>query len=152
MTKVQSVLDAFSGVTTIVNSINAKVIGLDDLIQKMDDSKNKGLSSLDKTIQPLIDSNVKKYKRLQDLLDDLTNQKTFVLGEYQMDLDEYLTNNLQSRYDRSQYITLKNDIDAFKTKFYASTNQLNCSNILSTTDVSTALLSRINTMKSLVSS
>ena len=152
MAKVQSVLDAFSGVTAIVNSINAKITGLDDLIQKMDTTKTNGLNTLDKTIQTLIDSNVKRYKKLQTLADELTNQKAYVIGEYQMDLDEYLTNNLQNRYNRTQYLTLKADVESFRSMYYTSTNQLNCSNILSTTDTSASLLTRIAAMNATVNS
>ncbi len=135
MAKVQSVLDAFSGVETTVNKINAKVTGLDDLIKKMEDTKLKGLNGLDKTLQPLIAANIKTYKRLQNLSDELTKQKMYVVGEYQLDFDEYLTNNLQSRYNRSQFLALKDEVNSFKAKFYTTTNQLNCSSILSATDI-----------------
>gem|GEM_PF-2512520 len=135
MATVQSVLDAFSGVETTVNKINAKVTGLDELIQKMEDTKTKGLANLDKTLQPLVDTNVRIYKKLQNLIDELTKQKTFVVGEYEMDIDEYLNNNLQSRYNRSQFLALKDEVNSFKAKFYTTTNQLNCSSILSATDI-----------------
>jgi hypothetical protein len=69
-----------------------------------------------------------------------------------MDFDEYLTKNLQTRYDRSQYLALKDQINSFKAKFYTTTNQLNCSNILSPTDESAALLAKINSMKTAVNS
>jgi len=152
MATVQSVLDAFSGVETTVNKINAKVTGLDELIQKMEDTKTKGLANLDKTLQPLVDTNVRIYKKLQNLIDELTKQKTFVVGEYEMDIDEYLNNNLQSRYNRSQFLALKDEVNSFKAKFYTTTNQLNCSSILSATDIWTALSGKIATMKTLVDS
>jgi hypothetical protein len=152
MAKVQSVLDAFSGVDTMVNAINAKVTGLDDLMQKIDTAKTDGLANLDKTIQLLIDKNVKIYKKLTTLSDELTQQKTFVVGEYQMDLDEYMTDNLQSRYNRTQYLALQNDVNTFKSTFYTTNNQLNCSSILGTTDASMSLLTRINAMSAAVSS
>jgi DNA repair exonuclease SbcCD ATPase subunit len=152
MAKVQSILATFAEVETNVTKINSKVVGLDDLLKKMEETKSKGLANLDKTIQPLIDSNIKKYKKLQNLFDEMTKQKMYVVGQYQMDLDEFLTNNLQSRYNRSQFTTLKNDIANYKAKYYTKTNQLNCSSILSTVDEGTALLTRINTMKIAVGS
>ena len=152
MAKVQGVITAFSWVELIINIINAKITGLDNLIQKMEDAKNKWLDNLDKALQPLIDANSKKYKKLQTLVDELTQQKTYVVGQYQMDFDEYLTKNLQTRYDRSQYLALKDQINSFKAKFYTTTNQLNCSNILSPTDESAALLAKINSMKTAVNS
>lgn len=152
MAKVNSILAIFSELETTVTKINTKITGLDELIAKMEESKNKWLVNLDKTLQPMIDSNIKKYKKLQTLANELSLQKTFVVGQFQMDLDEYLTNNLQARYNRSQFVTLKNDIAKYKTKYYTTTSQLNCSNILSTTDESTALLSRINAMKAIANS
>jgi archaellum component FlaC len=152
MTKIQSVLAAFSGVETVVNKINSKVTGLDELIKKIETTKISGLISLDKTMQTLVESNIKKYKKLQTLSDELTKQKTYVVGQYQMDLDEYVTNNLQSRYNRSQFVALKNDIAAYKAKYYTVSSQLNCTNLLSTTDESAALLARIHAMKLVVDS
>ncbi|MCX6824953.1 MAG: peptidoglycan-binding domain-containing protein [candidate division SR1 bacterium] len=152
MAKIQSVLTAFSGVTAGVNSINAKITGLGDFIQKMDDSKNKGLISLDRTIQTVIDSNVKKYKKLQNLSDDLEQQKSSLVGQYQMDLDGYLSSNLQTRYNRSQLLSLQNDINTFKAKYYTEAKQLNCSNLLSLTDESPQLLTRITAMKAMIDS
>lgn len=69
-----------------------------------------------------------------------------------MDFDEYLTNNLQSRYNRTQFVALKNDVEKFKAKYYTNTNQLNCSSVLSTTDESAALLARITAMSTAVGS
>jgi len=125
---------------------------LDDVINKIDDLKNKGLTNLDKIIQPLIDSKVKMYKKLQSLATELTQQKSYVVGEYQMDIDEYMTNNLQARYNRSQYLALKAEVDNFKSMYYTTTNQLNCSSILSATDMGTSLLAKITTMNAAVSS
>ena len=110
------------------------------------------MTNLDKSLQSLIDTNTKKYKRLQTLSDELTKQKLFVAGQYQMDFDEYLTNNLQNRYNRAQFLALKNDVEKFKTKYYTSVNQLNCSSVLSTTDESAVLSARITTMKAIVGS
>jgi|GEM_PF-1117509 len=108
--------------------------------------------NLNKALQPYIDTNIKKYKKLQNLANELSLQKTFVVGQFQMDLDEYLTNNLQTRYNRSKFVALKNDVATYKAKYYTNTSQINCSNILSTTDDSVALLTRINVMKALVNS
>ena len=110
------------------------------------------MSNLDKTIQSLIATNIKKYKKLQNLSGELTQQKMFVMGQFQMDLDEYLTNNLQSRYDRTQYLTLKTEVDNFRKIYYTTNDQLNCSNVLSATDIGTALSGKIATMKVLVGS
>ena len=146
MAKVQGVLAAFSGVETAIDSINAKITGLDDLIKKMDDVKTKGVANLNTILQPLIDTNAKKYKTLRNLVDELTTQKVNVINQYQTDFDEYLNTNFQSRYNRSQYLALKTQINNYQSKFYTVTNQLNCSNILSTTDESAALLTKITTM------
>ncbi|HBB04215.1 TPA: hypothetical protein DCZ39_04970 [Patescibacteria group bacterium] len=100
----------------------------------------------------MIDSNVKKYPKLKNLADELEQQKAYLIGQYEMDLDEYLNNNFQIRYNRSQFMTLQKEINAFKSKYYTSTNQLNCSNIVSTVDASTALLTKINAMKITVNS
>ncbi|MFA7298793.1 MAG: peptidoglycan-binding protein [Candidatus Absconditabacterales bacterium] len=152
ITKVQGVVDTFSEVETIVTKINSKVAGLDELITKMDTTKTNGLVSLDKILQTLVTNNINKYKKLDNLSNELSQQKMFVLGQYEMDLDEYLTNNLQTRYNRASFVALKNDIAKYKTKYHSSINQLNCSNILSTSDESTALLNRINAMKIVVGS
>ena len=125
---------------------------MDDLIQKMENTKNQGLTNLDKSIQPLIAATIKKYKKLQNLTDELTKQKTYVVGQYQLDFDEYMNNNLQNRYNRDQYIALKSEVNAFKAKYYASVSQLNCSNILSTSDDGTSLLAKIATMNTAVGS
>lgn len=107
---------------------------------------------MNKSIQTLIDSNAKKYKKLQNLANELTQQKSYVIGQFQMDLDEYMTSNLQNRYDRSQFLALREEVNNFKYFYYTKTNQLNCANILSTTDKSTALLNKIAAMKVAVNS
>lgn len=152
MARIQGILVAFSGVTTTVDKINAKVIGLDDLIKKMEESKIKGLENLDKTLQQTVDINIKKYKKLQNLVDELTKQKAYVLGQYQMDFDEYFSNNFQNRYNRTQYLALKKQVDTFRSKFYTTTNQLNCTNMLSTSDEGTALFTKIYAMQTTVNS
>jgi hypothetical protein len=60
-----------------------------------------------------------------------------MIGQYKMDFDEYLSNNLQARYNRSQYLALKDQVNTFRSKFYTQNNQLNCSNILSASDEGT---------------
>lgn len=151
MTKVQGVLNAFSGVELAVASINAKFTGLDDLLQKMEESKIKGLANLDQTIQPLIDTNIKKYTKLQNFIDELTKQKIYVVNQYQTDFDEYLAKNFQSRYSLTWYLALKNQVNTFKAKFY-NDGHLNCTNILSTNDDSATLLTKINAMKLAINS
>ena len=116
-----------------IASINAKITGLDDLMNKIDESKTKGLSNLTNTMQTLIDSNISKYKALQRLVTELTKQKTYVLGQFQTDLNQYLSDTFQPRYNRTQYLSLKEEVNAFKAKFYVSAYQLNCTNILGTT-------------------
>lgn len=152
MIKVQNTVNTFAEIDSLVNQINAKVTGLGDLMQNMESIKSKGITSLDKAIQPLINTNIKKYKKLQNILNDLTTQKTYILGQYEMDFNEYLNNNLKNRYDHGQYISLKNEVNGFKAKFYTIANQLNCSNALATSDESAALLAKINTMKIAVNS
>ena len=152
MTKVQVVIDAFSWIESTITAINAKFTGLNDLLQKMEDSKIAWLANLDQTIQPLIDSNVKKYVKLQTFIDDLTKQKTYVVNQYQSDFDQYLADNFQTWYSRSWYLDLKNQVNVFKAKFYTITNQLNCTSILSINDEGTALLAKINAMRIVVNS
>lgn len=137
MTKVQKVILAFSGVEALVNKINAKVTGLDDVMQKLEDTKIKGLTNLDKTMQSLIDTNIKKYKRLQNISDELTRQKSYVAGQFQMDFDEYLTNTFQNRYNRSQYLALKEEVNTYRSKYYTITDQLNCPSIFAPIDEGT---------------
>jgi len=84
---------------------------------------------------------------LQNFINELSGQKTYVVNEYQNDFQEYLNNSFQNWYDRAQYLTLKDQVNKFKSKFYITTNQLNCSNILATSDEVTTLLNKINTMK-----
>lgn len=152
MAKVQGVLTAFGEIETIVAKINAKITGLDDVIKKMEATKNTGVNTMNKSIQTLIDSNIKKYKKLQNLANELTQQKSYVIGQFQMDLDEYMTNNLQNRYNRSQFLALREEVNNFKYFYYTKTNQLNCANVLSTTDQSTVLLNKIAAMKVIVGS
>ncbi len=152
MTRVQGILTAFSGVTSTVDKINAKVTGLDDLIKKMEDTKIKGLENLDKTLQQTIDINSKKYKKLQNLPNELTTQKAYVLNQYQIDFDEYFSNNFQNRYNRTQYLALKKQVDTFRSKFYTNTNQLNCLNVLASSDEGTALFNKIYAMQATVNS
>jgi predicted transcriptional regulator len=121
-------------------------------MQKIEESKTKGLANLQSTLQTLIDTNIKKYKKLQNLSNELTQQKTYVIGQYQNDLNTYLNTSLQNRYNRNQYLALKAEVNAFKAKFYTATNQLNCSNILSTTTESTGLSTKITTMSIAVNS
>lgn len=152
MARVQGILATFSGVETTIDKINAKITGLDDLITKMEDAQTKGLANLDMMIQQVIDLNIKKYKKIQNLADQLAKQKAYALNQYQMDFDEYMNNNFQNRYNRSQYLALKQQVESFQAKFYTNTNQLNCSNILSTSDEGTALFSKINAMSIAVNS
>ncbi|MEI6773749.1 MAG: hypothetical protein WCL18_02790 [bacterium] len=100
----------------------------------------------------MIDANIKKYKKLQNLFDGLTKQKAYVLTQYQSDFDEYMSKNFQNRYNHAQYLALKNQINTFKAKFYTGTNQLNCANVLSTSDEGTALLTKIIAMNAVVNS
>lgn len=150
--KVQSVLTAFSWVETTITAINAKVTWLDDLMQKMESSKTKGLVNMDTTLQPLIDATIKKYKNLQNIFSGLSAQKTYVVNQYQTDLNDFINNNFQTRYNRSQYLALKNEVNIFKAKYYTINNQLNCSNILATSDEWLSLLTKINTMTIAVNS
>ncbi len=152
MAGVQQVIDAFSGVDAIVQSINSKITGLDDLIQKMDDTKSKGIGLLNMTLQPFIDTNVKKYKKLQNLEDALIQQKALVIGKYSSDLNWYLSNNLQNRYNRTAYNDLKSQVNNFQSTFYTANGILNCSSILSSADTSAWLLSKIAIMNTAVSS
>ncbi|MCX6824146.1 MAG: peptidoglycan-binding domain-containing protein [candidate division SR1 bacterium] len=152
MTKVQGVLNAFSGLESVITTINSKVTGLNELLAKIDDTTSKGVTNLGNVFQSLIDTNATKYKKLQTLAGYLSQQKAYVMIEYKKDLDDYVTNSFQSIYNRASFLTLKNDIINYTLKYYTPTNQLNCSSILSTTDESAALLTRINTMKILVNS
>lgn len=152
MAKVQNILSAFAEVESGVNRINAKITGLDDLIKKLDITKAKWLSSLDKTIQMVIDKNVRMYKKLANLADTLTAQKTYVLGQYTIDLDGYIANNLQNRYDRTKYLELKKEVENFKSLYFTTNNQLNCSSVISATDVGVALSGKIAAMKLVVGS
>lgn len=103
-------------------------------MQKMESSKTKGLVNMDTTLQPLIDATIKKYKNLQNIFSGLSAQKTYVVNQYQTDLNDFINNNFQTRYNRSQYLALKNEVNIFKAKYYTINNQLNCSNILATSD------------------
>ena len=150
--KVQSVLTAFSWIEAAIATINTKVTGLDDVMKKIEESKTKGLANLQSTLQGLIDTNIKKYKKLQNLTDALTQQQSYVISQYQTDLNGYLNNSLQNRYNRSQYLTLKDEVNAFKAKFFTTTNQLNCTNILSANIESTWLSAKITTMSIAVNS
>jgi hypothetical protein len=106
-------------------------------MKKIEESKTKGLANLQSTLQSLIDTNIKKYKKLQNLADALTQQQSYVISQYQTDLNGYLNTSMQNRYNRSQYLTLKDEVNAFKAKFFTATNQLNCINILSASPEST---------------
>lgn len=152
ITKVQNILTAFAEVEATIAKINSKIIGSDGLAPKIEDMENKGIASLDKSIQSLVDTNIKKYKKLQNLSDELIRQKAYMIGQYQMDFDEYLASNLKSRYNHSQYLALKSEIAAYKAKFYTSANQLNCSTISSTTEEDAMLITKIAVMRTMVNS
>jgi len=152
MTKVQGVVNAFSWLESTIAAIHAKATGLDDLIKKMDESRLWGITNLDNTLQSIADINIKKYKKIQNILTGLTQQKEYILRQYQTDFDEYFNNNFKNRYNRAQYLVLKNEIDTFQSKFYISTNKLNCSNILSASEDAATLLTKINAMKIVVNS
>jgi len=154
MAKVQGVIDEFSGVESVVNKINAKVTGLDNLLQKIDDLTTKGFDGLDKSLQPLIDTTIKKYTKLQNITGDLSKQKEYVINQYGMDLDQYLTNALQNRYNRSQYLALKEQVNNFVSRFYIAPNQLNCTNIVTIPDAEeiNSLGAKITAMNAVVNS
>jgi len=152
LTKVQNITTAFEEIDTIVTTINTKVTWLDDSIPKVESAKNKWMLLLDTTLQSLIETTIKRNKKIPNLNDELMRQKSYVVGQYQMDLDEYLTNIFQNRYNRNQYLTLKNQVRIFSTKFYTTTNQLNCTNILAALDDDSTILANIRTMKSVVNS
>lgn len=152
MTNIEKVASGFAKLDTTITTINSKITGLDDLIQKIEISKTKWLTALDSTIKSLLAINTKRYKRLQTLDGVLTQQKLYVLGQYQMDIDEYVSNSLQNRYDRSQYLSLKDDVENLTSLYYTSSKQLNCSNILSSLDTGASLLARIATMQVAVNS
>ncbi|MEI6671983.1 MAG: hypothetical protein WCL02_01085 [bacterium] len=118
----------------------------------MEESKTKGIANLDTSFQSLIDKYIKKYKKLQTLGDVLTQQKTYIIQQYKLDFDGYMNNNFKNRYDRNQYLSLKDEIATFRSKFYISTYKLNCPNILSTNDEGPNLLIKINAMKTAVNS
>ncbi|MEI6118436.1 MAG: hypothetical protein WCP92_04280 [bacterium] len=136
----------------MVTTINSKIPGLNDLLVKIEDTKTKGVENFGNMLQSLIDTNATKYKKLQKLADNLSQQKAYLMTQYQKDLDDYVTNSFQSLYNRTAFVSLKNDILKYKAKYYTPTNQLNCTSILSTTDESAALLTRIHAMKILVNS
>ena len=152
MDKIQSVLTAFSWVEATIATINTKIPWLDDVLQKIETAKTAGLANLDTTFQTLIDATIKKYTTLQNISGWLSQQKSYIVNEYQTDFNNYLNNTFKGRYDRSQYLGLKDQIDAFEAKYYTINNQLNCTNILSMSDEATALISKITSMKALVDS
>jgi len=147
MTKIQAVVSGFAEIDTTITKINGKITGLDDLIKKIETSKSKWLTALDSTMQSLVTINTKRYKKLQNLDGALTQQKLYVLGQYQMDIDEYVSNSLQNRYNRSTYVALKDEVEKVTSLYYTSSKQLNCSNMLSTVDSSASLLVKIANMK-----
>lgn len=152
ITKVQSIITAFSWIEAAIATINTKVTWLDDVMKKIEESKTKGLANMQSTLQSLIDTNIKKYKKLQNLADALTQQQAYVVSQYQTDLNGYLNTSMQNRYNRSQYLTLKDEVNAFKAKFFTATNQLNCANILSASPESTWISVKITTMSIAVNS
>ena len=152
MTKIQSVLDAFAAVEATITKINTKITGFENISQNIEAAKKNGVAALDSNIQLSIATLLKRYKNFQIANDVLTGQKSYIMGQFQLDLDEYVANNLKSRYDRSQYLSLQDPIKVFSSKFYTQTNQLNCSSITNTTDETTYLLTKIAAMASQVNS
>ncbi|MEI7918964.1 MAG: hypothetical protein WCH65_01795 [bacterium] len=152
MTKIQSVLDAFAAVEATITKINTKITGFENISQNIEAAKKNGVAALDSNIQLSIATLLKRYKNFQIANDVLTGQKSYIMGQFQLDLDEYVANNLKSRYDRSQYLSLQDQIKVFSSKFYTQTNQLNCSSITNTTDETTYLLTKIAAMASQVNS
>ncbi len=146
MANIQKVSSGFEQLDADIMTLTNKITGL-DLLQKIEISKTKWLTALDSSLQSLIATNIKKYKRLQTLTTGLTQQKVYVLGQYEMDINEYVSNSMKNRYDRSQYLTLKNDVDHLLSLYYTSSKQLNCSNMLSTLDTGGNLLLRITAMQ-----
>lgn len=144
--KVEAVLKAFAEMDNIVTKIHGKLTGLDDLISKMDDTKTKGVSTMDQRIQALITTDLAKYLKLQSLASELNKQKIYILGQFQLDVDEYMTKNLQSRYDRAAYLSLKSDVERYKAKYYSGAS-LNCVNALSSSNEGSGLLAKIASMK-----
>jgi len=152
MTKVQAILSSFAEVEATVTKINAKITGLDEVIKKMEDNKTKGLEVMNTMAQNMLTTNIKKHQQLQNAIDELTKQKTYMIGLLKMDLDEYLTSKLENRYNRTAYVALKSEVATFKSKYYSETNQLNCANFISATDIGSSLTAKIDAMKVTVNS
>jgi hypothetical protein len=85
---------------------------------------------------------LKLFKSLPSLSGSLFAQKASVIKQYQLEMDNYLSNAFSQWFDRGKYIKLKEKIAAFKKTYY--TNQsLNCSTIIATSDdTGAALLSQ----------
>ncbi len=152
MIKVQNVQNEFAKISSGIQAINQKIIGLDDLLQKMETAKTQGIIALDKILQSYISTTLKKYKKIQNISDELTTQKLYMMGQYQMDIDQYVAKNLAQRYDNYAYITLQDDVEDFVETYYSDTNQLNCKNILSSSDTSAQLLSKIASFQTQINS
>ncbi|MEI7558628.1 MAG: hypothetical protein WCJ45_07740 [bacterium] len=112
----------------------------------------QGVANLSKTFQTLVESSANTYKTLKTLTDPLNQQKTYIVSQFQTELDGYLADTLQKRYDRNKYLALKKEVAAYKSRFFTTTNQLNCSNILATDTGSASLLAKIAAMKIVASS
>jgi hypothetical protein len=139
-------------VETTIAKITAKITGIDELSQKIETTKTNGIAALSTTMQSLITNTLKKYKKLQTTTDELDAQKLYIMGQFQLDLDEYLSSSVKNRYDHAKYLTLKNQIKTFSSKFYTSNNQFNCATILNPLDDTTSLMTQIATMNAEVNS
>jgi hypothetical protein len=152
ITKIQNIVNAFALVETTIAKITAKITGIDELSQKIETTKTNGIAALSTTMQSLITNTLKKYKKLQTTTDELDAQKLYIMGQFQLDLDEYLSSSVKNRYDHAKYLTLKNQIKTFSSKFYTSNNQFNCATILNPLDDTTSLMTQIATMNAEVNS
>lgn len=152
ISKVQNIQNEFAKISSGIQAINQKIIGLDDLLQKMETAKIQGIIALDKTLQSYIFTTIQRYKKIQNISDELTTQKLYMMGQYQMDIDQYVAKNLAQRYDNYTYITLKDEVEDFVETYYSDTNQLNCKNIISSSDTSAQLLSKIISFQTQINS
>lgn len=134
ITVIQNAINQFtaleSGIFDINNALNLWNSSLADTLNK---ARNTAVMTLDQQIQSQIEKYSRRYESNPSLQTSYNNKKIELTSLLGTNLDSYISNIAQKRYDPADYTRAKEQVDIIKSTFYEN-DLVKCEKVL-TTDV-----------------
>lgn len=94
--------------------------------------KQASISGLDISLQNIINKEIKKYKILPLLWSELSQQKLYALGLFEMWLDEKINILLDQWYDNKEFSQITKEVQTFVSTYLSGT-KTQCASLISST-------------------